>query len=627
MEIYTPFKERKFMQKSLFDEDNNIFTPSGVIRVSNNLIRGRGKINKKAITRGGKKVYVSETTVNDKRIEDTCIEIFQAEEITSKLRIDHKKLEKEALDYLLPLFEEYDLVEKEENSKKLNEQIRDYKEIALDSYVKNEVSKYLPTVLKFPIKEFIQRTGIARIQSRFNEALQTVNQSSSKVGYSWMEQTIIFEEKDGVKSVKQKNELMSGSIIPLFGLEFNDKIKEVLSPQEIKSLTMEKFIEMDLNNKQQYVDYIKMELNPKTLVNIVGIGLFGGIYGKGYAKSLRKNRNSFKKSITFLFDLLVRSIINLRADSNLRKFTFEELKDHLHASSYNSWEAFRKSVLVPVIEDFNNNTEMTCEYKLIPNNANWTHIQLFPEFKTTSMGFEASKYGYDYLAYFISVQHKYFQPNKLTDNLESFVVYIQGELYNASEDTELYGRTISEWKVLGVKVYQAEKELLNLIDENKELLKLNNLIYDEKRMCLVRENLKEEVEVEVDTILNDTGEVKTTKKSKTSYIVTKDYKVIDPISSFRYLNDLSCSGEATSINIFDFIPFQFATMDSSWVDINSIEKYSEYLEQIKIAAYKKKADWFRFDKQEKREVFLHYLHGRRFKEFESRFIELMEKLS
>jgi hypothetical protein len=146
-------------------------------------------------------------------------------------------------------------------------------------------------------------------------------------------------------------------------------------------------------------------------------------------------------------------------------------------------------------------------------------------------------------------------------------------------------------------------------------------------MCLVRENLKEEVEVEVDTILNDTGEVKTTKKSKTSYIVTKDYKVIDPISSFRYLNDLSCSGEVTSINIFDFIPFQFATMDSSWVDINSIEKYSEYLEQIKIAAYKKKADWFRFEKKETRELFISYLHGRRFKEFESRFIELMEKLS
>ena len=78
------------------------------------------------------------------------------------------------------------------------------------------------------------------------------------------------------------------------------------------------------------------------------------------------------------------------------------------------------------------------------------------------MGFEASKYDYDYLAYFIAVQHKYFQPNKLTDSLESFVVYIQGELYNASEDIDLCGRTIKDWKILGVKVYETEKELLKL---------------------------------------------------------------------------------------------------------------------------------------------------------------------
>ena len=34
-----------------------------------------------------------------------------------------------------------DLIEREDNSKKLNEQIRDYKEIALDSYIKNKVSE------------------------------------------------------------------------------------------------------------------------------------------------------------------------------------------------------------------------------------------------------------------------------------------------------------------------------------------------------------------------------------------------------------------------------------------------------------------------------------------------------
>lgn len=614
------------MQRSLFDDENNNFTQSGVIRISNNLIRGRGKINKKAVTRGGKKVFVSETTVNDKRIEDTCIEIFQAEEITSRLRLDYKELEKEALQYLNPKFEEYDLIESENKTKKQNEQIRDYKEIAIDSYIKNKVAEILPKEIKFPMKEFIQRTSIPRIQSRFNEALQTIHQASSKVSYSWMEQTIIFEEKNGEKIIKQKNDLMSGSIIPLFGLELNDKLKDVLSPEEIKSMTMDKFIELNLPNKQQYVDSIKMELNPKTLVNIVGIGLFGGLYGKGYAKSLRKNRNSFKKSITFLFDLLIRSIINLSSQSNLRKFTFEELKDHLHASSYNSWDSFRKAVLVPVMEDFENNTELSCEYKLIPSPANWTHIHLIPKFKTNSMGFEASKDGYDYLAYFIAVQHKYFQQNKLTDTLESFVVYIQGELYNANEDSELCGRTIKDWKILGKKVYETEKELLKLIEENEGLLKLNNLIYDEKRMCLVRENLKEDEDIEVSLYGHDGVEIKTMKKSKTSYISTKEYKVTDPISSFRYLNEISCSTEQTSINIFDFIPFQFATVNN-WVDINNLEKYSEYLEPIKIAAYKKKADYFRFDNKETKELFVSYLHGRRFKEFESRFIELMEQLS
>ena len=159
------------MQKSLFDEENNIFTPSGVIRVSNNLIRGRGKVNKRAVNRGGKKVYVSETTVNDKRIEDTCIEIFQAEEITSKLRIDHKNLEKEALDYLLPLFEEYDLVEKEENSKKLNEQIINtgfafnldkFKDLDLD-----KIQKSLDSVKKLNLDKF--QKDVKNIQNNINQ--------------------------------------------------------------------------------------------------------------------------------------------------------------------------------------------------------------------------------------------------------------------------------------------------------------------------------------------------------------------------------------------------------------------------------------------------------------------------
>lgn len=613
---------------SLFDNpDNRVFTTTGVIKLSNTLIRGRGQIKTKKVKRGTRQVAISETTANDKKIEDTCIEIFQAEEITSKINVTYKQLEKDALSYLEPIFIEYNLIEKETNTKKRNEEIIEHKAIAVESYIKNRVAESIPTEFNFPIKDFIKRTGITRIQSRFNEALKAIYESSRKVSYSWMDQTVIFEEENGEKIVKQKNELMSGSIIPLFGLGFNDKIKEILSQDEIKNLTMEKFIEMDLPNKVSYVDYLKMELMPKTLVNIVGIGLFSGIYGRGYAKSLRKNRNSFKKSITFILDLLIRSIINVGPNSNLRKFTFEELKEHLHASSYKSWESFKKSVLLPALDEFNENTELNCEYKLVPNQKEWTHIQLIPSYKTNSMGFEAEKFGFDYLAYFIAVQHKYFQPNKLSDTLESFVAYIQGELFSSSDDLEFYGRSVLEWKELGKKVFKAEQELIQLLEDNKDVLNINNLIYDEKRMCLVRKNLKDDIEMETTLLDEDFVEIKTIKTPKTSYISANGYKVKDPITSLRYLNEISCNTESLAVNIFDFIPFEFATVDKGWEKIKDLETYSKWLDPIRTAIYKKKRNFFKFETPGAREQFLYCLEGRRFKEFDDRFIELMEKLS
>lgn len=615
-------------QMNLFDiysDSNIVHKPSGVVTISNNLIRGKGKINKKSVKRGNKVIQVSDTTANDKKIEDACIELFQAKEVIQKVSGNYETLKGEALKELIPKFEEYGLVENEEYSIKKNEDIREKKQIAIDNYVKDRVSKLIPQEFVFPIKDFIQRTGIARIQSRFNEALTTIHNASQKVSYSWMEQTISFEEVNGEKIAKINNTLLSGSIIPMFGLKFNDKLEKVLSKEEIKNMTIESFIEMNLPNKVQYVDSIKMELSPKTLVNIVGIGLFGGNYGKGFAKSLRKNRNKFRKSITFQFDLLLRSLINTTKDSHLRRFTFNEIKEHLHAQSYKSWEAFKKSVLLPSIEEINELTEIDCGYKLVPNQKEWTHIQLLTKWKCNSMGFEASKFNYDYLAYFIAVQHKYFQQNRLSDKLESFLPYVQGELYSSGDDVEMYGRTVEEWKEYGKKVYSAEQELLSYINENKDFLDANNLIYDEKRMCLVIRNFKDNEEVEID-VLDGVNVVKTTKLKKTSYITSNNgYKVTCPISSLRYLNECGATERADAVYIFEFIPFKFATIDAKWNDINNLEDYNKMLDPIRIAAYHKKFAYFKFDTEVKKESFLYYLSARRFKEFDDIFRENMEK--
>lgn len=612
---------------SLFTEEELFLLPqSGVIKLSTNIIRGASTVKKKEIIRGGKKVMISESTINDKRIEDTCIEIFQAKEISN--RIDYQTLQNQASKELEPYFSEYGLVIDNANSKKKNTDIVEMQNIAVDAYIKKTIAESIPKEIRVPIKDFIKRTGISRIQSRFNEGLKVICEASSKLSHSWMEQTVKFEVVNGEKVARKINDLTQGSIIPKFKLRFNDKLSELYTAEEIKNLTMEKFIELDIPNKSSYVDELIMVTDPETIVNITGVGLFGGMFGKGYAKSERKNRNSFKYSMTFNFDLLIRSIISIPHNSTLTDFTFDQLKDILGATSYKKWESFKKSVLLPVIKDERDNTELDCEYKLVPNPKNWTHIKLIPSWKKVIMGFEASKFGFDYLAYFIAVQHKYFQSNNLDESLEGFVIYVQSIIYGCEDDKVIWGRTFFEWKEYGKKVWEVEKELERILSENNDILRDNRLIYDEKRMCLVKKNFEEDDDVEVTLLDSLNKEIKTTKKSRTSYIKTAAYRVVDPITSLRYLNELIKSdSEASNMHIFDFIPFTFATIEGSWINIDTLEIYKNYMDPIRMAIFKKKATFFRFSSDEKKAAFLNCLESRRFAELDQRFVELMENLS
>lgn len=134
-------------------------------------------------------------------------------------------------------------------------------------------------------------------------------------------------EKDGKKKAVVINDLTQGSIIPKSTLRFNDIMKKYFNDEEILKINMEKLIELDIPNKEGVIDYIIFETDPKTVLEIVGVGLSGSLFGRGYARSERRNRNLYKKSTTFDFDLLIRSIINIPENNTLTHFTFEQLKD------------------------------------------------------------------------------------------------------------------------------------------------------------------------------------------------------------------------------------------------------------------------------------------------------------
>lgn len=63
-------------------------------------------------------------------------------------------------------------------------------------------------------------------------------------------------------------------------------------------------------------------------------------------------------------------------------------------------------------------------------------------------------------------------------------------LYIVLQMKILWGRTLSEWKEYGKRVYEVEKELTSMLSINNDILQDNSLIYDEKRMCLVKKNLE-----------------------------------------------------------------------------------------------------------------------------------------
>ena len=616
---------KKDTDLNLFNFDTDKDNLSGVLTLSNEMIRGRRSVNaSKSKTSDGKVRYMKTIKTSDKKIEDTMIEIFSNK--SEKNKINYDELIINAKQELEKDFIKYDIVETPEKTKTRNKEIREIREIALNNYVKKEVAKMIPKTIEIDIKDFIKRTGIVRIQNRFDEALNVLHEASGKMNYSWNE--IILSEDYS----KINYDIVYGSIVPSFRLRLKDTIKEHVSdPRTIDSL--EKFASLDIPKKANYVENLVLEINSAAVLNILGIGLWNK---KGHTKSLRKNRDSFSKSVAFDLDFLARSIINIPHIKKLTHFTLDEMKERLGSTHYASWDTFRRSVFVPAIEDVNKNTELNVSYELVPNHKNWTHIHLVVRFKTNMLGQEINpKFGYDALAYFIAIQHKYFQKNNLDGPLSNFIQYIQSLIYSCKEKEEIYSKTLAQWKEYAKNAYEAEEKILTVLTENPDILSKRNLKYDDVRMVVVKVNQNQD---DNDVEYNEEGEenfVEPKKLPETSYIVTSKYKVVDPVTSLMYITEHIQQEEAfqEKANIFDFIPFYFATLDMKWINIDSMETYITYKEPIRTAVYKKKKTFFKFldasgnVEENKKELFLRYMESESFKEVDNKFKELIMSAS
>lgn len=619
-----------------YDGFNELEAPSGSVLYPNLFARGSyvtKVVKEKRVVNGKIQEYSKNpATSNDFKLQDTMVEIFSDKRKKNGVNIAH--LIKNAETELEKKFIEKDLIVKDSNTAKRNEKIKKIRQVAISDHIFDKLYHLLPEVIEIDPAEFISRTKISRIQGRFNEALELLDSSADrmvvKTGYFTMNKEF----------TDIQNTIFKGSLVPSFEVKMKSSFNKYL-PDGNPIATLEKLMAIKVSRKQKYVDKFLLKIDRKAFLMVLGAGIWEK---SGHTFGNREHRDFFKNRGSHSLDLLVRSFLsNGNHIAALKRFTFEELKGHLHSSHLSSWSKFRAGVLLPAIEDLNKISDMEVSYFLYPNHNEWTHIELRAKFKTGLVNVEQTR-RYDPLAYVIASRHFYFQKNSLTGTFLQFVPYVHSLIYKSRDKDEIYGKTLLEWKAYGKKCLDTEIVLKQLMIEYPNVFESGSYEYDKNRMCLVinnKENMGSRDLFYKDEDKDVEGYVSTPKKVKrTTSLITSPVRVTDTLSSLAFITNhlLKKQEIIEKPSITDFIPFYFASVsDGSWRLIEDLKNdYMPFKTVIRKAIYEKKISYFTFPEiqsngkmdiehksEAKRVRFLEILEGVGFKEVDDEFKKAM----
>lgn len=567
---------------------------SGKFRIPNKQAQADYTLIKTKQNRKGGIVYVKSATTNDEKIADTCVEIFQNSGIDKMINL--LELKKETLSEIEILFERKGLIVNEETTKRDVEIIQKKKKIAYMQILKNKIEKSVKLEYSIDYKEFIDKTGIKTMQ-RVGTALEVLDKMQNKSFFEWNEERLD-------NNLEIYNDIVKIAVIPEIRLSL-DKAVGGLTDLDGNKLynSLSDFKNAPIKNKSQYIKKITFKLNPSYLSNILGLE-------RDYSEPDRKERINFKSSYSFRLDTLLRSIEKIQNFQNFTNFTFQTLQKKF-GTQYKLYKHFKSRVLEPAIDDINKFTDLNV--KMIETRDNQKsdikHIRFIISRKA-NMYIEESKYGINIAAYYIASRLFYFEKNGIK-NLLAFAKKIEKDI-KSTLDIAVYGdKTVEHWKLEAKQAYQVESDLIKIIDVNKLFVAQNNLKYDDKRMCLVMvEDMNEDDE----------------KKENIRILKYKDKRVTNPMESVEYLKDLLSTGYTERVDIFEFIPFKYIrSLNSEWININSMIDYQRNEDKIIEAINGKKLDHFRFINETTAEIFYKHVYRGSFKQLDTKVNELLRK--
>jgi len=540
--------------------------------------------------KNGEVVYKNPINIIDEKIADTCIQVFQNSDLAKEF--DYKKLRAEAENALEEKFIQYGLVL--DGTSDIFD-VEKKREIAIAQWIRDHVENNLSLAFNVDFDKFIEMTGV-KSAKRIGNALNMLNEIQAKMAYEYKVERLSEDFSEVI------HRFTTVYAIPKIEIDLDDEIGK-----DIK--TIQEYIDLNIKNKKKHIRGLIITVSPSYLSAVLGLG-------RDYTSIFRKQRDKFTTTYAFRLDTLLRSIQKIQhTKKNL--FTIEEFQRKM-GTNYEEYKALKRAVIIPALENINMFT--TLDVELVEHKKSRKVDAISFNIRTKSLlpsEEKNTKFGIDAISYYIASRLFYFYTNKI-DNLLAYAKYIE-KSKTETLDLVIYGdKTFTEWETEAKIALKIEEELLIFIEDNKRMFQARGIIYDEKRMCLVEKRVTSKNPSEHDY----------TPSESIKLLSTINYKVTNPITSLKYVEEVIKKELPTESSIRDFMPFYIAPI-SGMVYIDSIAKYLEYKELINYELYKNNCDYFIFEEgtdKNRIELFTEKLLRGQFVEVTSEFRKMMRKI-
>lgn len=511
------------------------------------------------IDKNGNRFYRSNITINDEKIIDSCFYLFQNSNVAKTYQYDN--LRREAIESLSSRFEKYNVNELPEDTSKTKEEKLYKREVAIAQWIREHIEKNLTLVFNADFDDFMNNTGI-KSANRLNNALELLNRIQSKVFYEYSVDVI----SDDFSTIK--NRITKVSAIPKISIDIDKSLGEINSIQE--------FIDLKINNKRKYILGLVVTVSSSYLSAVLGLG-------RDYTPVHKFERDKFKKCYAHRIDTLIKSIRNVQ-NSKKNYFTIQEFQKKI-GTNYEEYKHLKRVVLMPSLGDICKNTSFHVE--LIEHKKTKGKVVAI-SFKITAKKDKNKRFGIDIVAYYIATQMTHFGK---THNIRDFFAYakhLEHEIYNCLDFSLYDNKTLKDWKLEAKNAYAIETEILDFIQNNEKLFKSKGIYYSEEKMCLLKK------EIVFDKLESENSY--RISKEKIVNIKTPNYNVINPLTSFMYIDDVLKKEVYAPQTIMNFLPLYIRKTNGN-VLISTPEDYIKHKDIINYHLAKSNLDFFFFPKE------------------------------